>query len=872
METERLLRAAADFLSTRPNATLDEIGAAAGVSHSTLYRHFDGRTALLEALDHAAIEQMRDALKTSHWQEYSPTDALRILVAACEPVAGYLTLRYVQGQSFETRKSVAEWREINSEIEEIFLRGQRAGEFRTDVTADWLTEAFFSLVSGAGWSIQLGRVARREFTHMITALLLDGVRAPAQGNLPPPLVGFVGREAELAELKELILNSRLVTLTGIGGIGKSTLSVWAAHECVGEFRDGVWLIELGDLSNGELLVAAAAAALGIRDQTARPLLEVMVETLADREALLVLDNCEHIIDAAVPFIQTLLARCPRLKILATSREFFDIDTEVVLPVPPLSVPDTSHLPGLQDLARCDAVALFVKHARASQRSFKLTERNAAAVAHICAQLDGLPLAIELAAPLLRTMAVEQIAARVSDRAGLLTHGKRGAPARQRTLNWCISWSYERCTPAEQQLWARLSVFAGGFEPNAVQRICAPEMSDDELLEALCALEDKSILIRTAAQDVLRFRQLATLREFGYAKLSVQEQAELHRSHLDWYRQLAEKACEEWFGEHQLDWLHRLRREMPNLQEALQVALTVAPADAVEMATNLRAPWTAIGMLQQGRRWIEKALDAAPAEPNAARLQAIVAAAELAFLQVDMPTMAARQAEAGELLTTVTDHNSLAYFNANEGALALLRGELDLARSLAEQTLASADDIEAQIYALIVMIWTSAAANDAHTAVAHAEQGLALSEAHGQDIVLRTYLLAGLAASRLALGQLDLAEHANREGLQLSRTINDTFTCATFLETGSWIAAARNDPRRAAVLMAAAAAVSRAAGAGGAVSAHVGPFHEQCERQVRKQLSEADYRTATNQGRRLSLDEAAALVLGMEVLPDRGYGG
>ncbi len=180
------------------------------------------------------------------------------------------------------------------------------------------------------------------------------------------------------------------------------------------------------------------------------------------------------------------------------------------------------------------------------------------------------------------------------------------------------------------------------------------------------------------------------------RLSVQEQAELDRSHLDWYRQLAEKACEEWFGEHQLDWLHRLRREMPNLQEALQVALTVAPADAVEMATNLRDPWTAIGMLQQGRRWIEKALDAAPAEPNAARLQAIVAAAELAFLQVDMPTMAARQAEARELLTTVTDHNSLAYFNANEGALALLRGELDLARSLAEQSLASADEFRVQI--------------------------------------------------------------------------------------------------------------------------------------------------------------------------------
>ncbi|AXN44784.1 hypothetical protein MM1218R_02848 [Mycobacterium marinum] len=245
---------------------------------------------------------------------------------------------------------------------------------------------------------------------------------------------------------------------------------------------------------------------------------------------------------------------------------------------------------------------------------------------------------------------------------------------------------------------------------------------------------------------------------------------------------------------------------------------------------------------------------------------------LAFLQVDVPTMAARQAEAGELLTTVTDPYALAHLNTNTAAFAMLRGELDLARSLAEQSLASADEFRVQIYARLVMIWTSAAANDAHTAVAHAEQGLVLSEAHGQDIVLRTYLLEGLAASRLALGQLDLAEHAVREGLQLSRTINDTITCATFLETSSWIAAAGNDPRRAAILMAAAAAVSRAAGAGGAVSAHVGPFHEQCERQVRKQLSEADYRTATNQGRRLSLDEAAALVLGMEVLPDRGYGG
>jgi ATP/maltotriose-dependent transcriptional regulator MalT len=279
-----------------------------------------------------------------------------------------------------------------------------------------------------------------------------------------------------------------------------------------------------------------------------------------------------------------------------------------------------------------------------------------------------------------------------------------------------------------------------------------------------------------------------------------------------------------------------------------------------MATNLRGLWTAIGLLQQGRGSIEQALHAVPAKSSAQRLHAVNAVAELAVLQVDMPTLIARQAEARELLASVTDHNALAHFYANEAALALLTGQLDRSQTFAQQSLAGSDDTSVKIYALLVMIGASAAANDAHTAVVHAEQGLALSDARGHDIVLRTYLLAALALSRLALGDLDQAEHAVREGIQLSRMIKDTVTCATFLETASWIAAARQEPWRAAVLMAAAGAIGRAAGATGAVSARVGPFHESCERQVREQLSPTDYRAATSEGRFLSLDQATAIVL------------
>ncbi|MFQ2845746.1 hypothetical protein ACLILZ_33775, partial [Mycobacterium paragordonae] len=357
----------------------------------------------------------------------------------------------------------------------------------------------------------------------------------------------------------------------------------------------------------------------------------------------------------------------------------------------------------------------------------------------------------------------------------------------------------------------------------------------------------------------RFRQLATLREYGHYQLSAHERAELRQRHLDWYRQLAEQAGLEWHSEHQLDWLHRLHWETPDLREAMRFAQDAAPSAALEMAINLRNAWAGMGKLQQGRQRIEQFLGAVSAEPSAQRLRAVTAVAELAFLQADIPTLTARQAEARHMLDRVGDDDTIAHFKANDAALALLCGQLERAQSLAQEPFATAGEFRTQIYALLVMIWAAAAAGDAPTAVAHAEHGLKLSEARGHDIVLRGYLLAALALGRMVLGNLDGAEQAIRECIPLSRGINDTNHCSTLLETAAWIATARQEPRRAAVLMAAAAAISRASGAD-VISANVGGFHDSCERQVREQLSPADYRSASNQGRFLSLDEAVALVL------------
>ena len=368
-------------------------------------------------------------------------------------------------------------------------------------------------------------------------------RQSRSGRVPVPPAAMVGRGAELTRLRELLTESRMVTLTGTGGVGKTTLATRAAHELNAQFPDGVWFIALGDLREGSLLTQVVTAGLGVHDQAGRQLTDVLIDFLAPRHALVVLDNCEQIIDDVAKIAEILLHHCQQLSILATSREILDIGGEAVLALKPLSCPDPDADPSVRALADYDAVALFAERARAALPNFTLTKDNAAAVARICAHLDGLPLAIELAAARLRALSVEQIADGLADKQISLGRGHRGASARQQSLTGCIDWSYHLCTQAEQQLWQQLSVFAGSFDLSTARHISANDSG--QCLDLLGGLVDKSILIRTEDQGAARFRLLGTLRDYGRARLTDSEYRALQRRHATFYEELLDHASAEW---------------------------------------------------------------------------------------------------------------------------------------------------------------------------------------------------------------------------------------------------------------------------------------------------------------------------------------
>src|SRR5215212_4815159 len=334
-------------------------------------------------------------------------------------------------------------------------------------------------------------------------------------NLPLELSSFVGRGKELAEAKRLLYDNRLVMLTGSGGCGKTRLALVAAGELAGGFEHGVWFVELASLADSSLVQGAVASALGVREQPSSPSIEPLSGYLRAKKMLLVLDNCEHLVEACAVLCEALLRTCPNLRILATSREAFGIIGETRLSVPPLTLPDPRHLPAVEDVARYEAAKLFEERAKAVEPKFALPEGNATAVAQICYRLDGIPLAIELAAARVKVLSVGQIAARLDDRFALLTDGGRTALARQRTLEAAMDWSHELLVPGERTLFGRLSVFAGGFTLEAAEAVCSGLLPDEEpeqgeVLDGLSRLVDKSLVVVVEQDGDARYRLLETI--------------------------------------------------------------------------------------------------------------------------------------------------------------------------------------------------------------------------------------------------------------------------------------------------------------------------------------------------------------------------
>ncbi|WP_194829810.1 protein kinase [Nocardia sp. XZ_19_231] len=695
----------------------------------------------------------------------------------------------------------------------------------------------------------------------------SGVRTRGNtDNLPLELTSFVDRRTETSEVKNLLSTYRLVTLTGIGGVGKTRLALRAAANAQRDFADGVRIVELADVRDPAQLVEVIAATLRLLDQSDRPLLDVLTQFLSSREMLLVLDNCEQVVAASADLVETLLVACPSLRILVTSREALDIAGEAMLRVPPLAVPDPEREPTFRGLSRYDAVTLFADRAAAVVPGFELSEDNKTTVARICSQLDGLPLAIELAAARMRAMSPEQILQRLADRYALLTRSSRTAPTRQQTLRCCIDWSYQLCTPTEQRLWARLSVFARGFELDSVEYVCDVDRAPENLLDVLSSLVDKSIVIREGSDGPVRFRMLETVRDFGREKLQAAgEYEDLRVRHLDWSQRLATNAEAEWISERQVYWLARLAREQPNLRDALEFCLAEDSAEAAEAGLRIVAAlflfWSFRTQYSEGRRWHDRVLAHPAARSIPARVRALHTATIMAAIRGELHHADALVEQARALAEQDPVPTTQALAASAEGALALYRGELDRAVSALRPALEVFESNRQDylyISALSMLGWAYAGKGDTRRATEYREQILSISEACGESL-FRSIALWGMSISLWQHNERSHARELLLKSLRISRRVHSPLVAALDLEVLAWTVADDNG-EHAAVLMGAAENLLRPASVT-SLFAGLSRYQDEGERMVRSGLGERGFDTAFRRGQKMGMDAAVAYALG-----------
>jgi len=506
-------------------------------------------------------------------------------------------------------------------------------------------------------------------------------------NLPAQATPFIGRESEIRAVKEHLSSAsvRLLTLTGVGGTGKTRLALQAAADMVDDFEDGVFFIPLAALSDPGLVLQAIAQAFALREAKDRPLKEQLQFHLRDKQVLLVLDNFEQVIDAA-PVVSDLLTAAPRLKVLVTSREVLRLYGESNYPVPPLSVPDPQRLPPLERLTQYEAVALFIDRARAVAPDFAVTNDNAPAVAEICHRLDGLPLAIELAAARVRVLPPQSMLVELSHRLTFVAGRARDLPTRQRTLRGAIDWSHDLLTDDEQKLFRRLGVFVGGCALEAIESICNFD-NDLRVLDTMDSLVGKSLLKQSETRGQPRFTMLETIRDYAREKMMADGHVEhLQKRHRDYFMALAMKAAPKLLGAEQADWFGRLDEEHDNLRSVLESSLSQAePEGSLGLCSALQRFWWTRGHLSEGRAWCARALGGPQAgEPTPARAKALGGAGLLAFWQGDYPSARAQHEEGLAIWRQLGDRRGIGLSLNNLGMLARIQGDYAAARALYEE--------------------------------------------------------------------------------------------------------------------------------------------------------------------------------------------
>ena len=685
---------------------------------------------------------------------------------------------------------------------------------------------------------------------------------PFAGTVPAEPTSLIGRNGELADLTLLCRTTRLVTVVGVGGVGKTRVAQRAAARLSPAFSDGVRWVDLSPVRDGVLLAHAIGRSLQLVDQTARPQIEVLAEQLADKHMLLVLDTCEQFAGPCARLVEYLLRVAPRLHILATSRQPLDVKGEDILPITPLALPE----PGWSDVSGLpESMALFVERATGD---FTLTEQNAPLVAGLCRKLDGIPLAIELAAGWLAELTIEEIVARQDDRFGLLINGG-DLPARHQTLRTAIGWSHELCTSEQRLLWARLSVFAGEFDISAVKYVCGDEhLPPARLPIVLGALVDRSLLLCRMDGGQMRFRLLDTVRQYGADWLAeLGERTRLRTRHLDWYQVLAERGELQWFGAEQAEVFARIRREHANLSAALEFSLSTPDQlwAGLRLAANLWFYWVGCGHLAEGRHWLDRALEVVT-EQVPERAKALWVNGYIAILQGDsaaaVPMLLACRMQAEK----TGDQRALAYAVHRLGCAALIDDDHDAAIALFRQALGlykALDELNSNvIMARVELAMALAFRGELATAVDVCTEVRRTCEEHGERWAM-SYALYVLAFAAWTRGDLAEATALAKETLRINHAFHDLIGIVLPIELLALFRTAGDteEHERAAVLQGAAQQIWRSVGPPLFGSAYFNAPHAECERRLRDRLGDRSYSMAIGSGSRLGLSEAVARALG-----------
>jgi predicted ATPase/class 3 adenylate cyclase len=690
-------------------------------------------------------------------------------------------------------------------------------------------------------------------------------------NLPPQLTSFVGREDELAEARRLLQRARLLTLTGPGGTGKSRLAVQLAADLLDELGDGAFFVDLAPVTDPALVPSAIAKALRVPEAAGRPILEAVKDHLRDRRLLLVVDNFEQVATGA-PVLEELLAAAPRLLVVVTSRVVLSLRGEQEYLVPPLELPDPERLPGLDVLAGNEAVRLFVERAQAVRPGFRLTGQNARAVAEITSRLDGLPLAIELAATRTKVLAPEEMLPRLRQRLAILTAGARTLPDRQRTLRDAIAWSYNLLTGAEQRLFARLTVFTGGWTLAAAEAVCDPEELGLDPLDGLSSLVDQSLVRRTGPAGAQpRFTMLETIREFGQERLAAGGDLDLVvRRHAAWFLGLAVEAEPHLTADDQGEWLDRCDAEHANLRAALRWAVDAGQAGRAQAAAGaLWRFWLQRGHLAEGRRWLEEVL-ALPAGQarTAARAKALTAIGGLAWWQEDIAAARRYYQEALEIERELGDPARTAEALYNQGFVLGAEGDIDGAHALFEESLAlyrRIGDEGGATQALWMLILRDATAGNWDPPLAKAQEAVASWRRLGDRFRLADGLL-WLGVVYAQVGRPTDARAAITESLELFRAVDSATGIATVVLGLSFLA--RWEERfEDAVRLAGAADALRERVGGRPPSEFLAGFLGDPDAEARTFLSADAAREAWEAGRAMTADQALAFGLARDRADD-----